>query len=246
MRFRIKHKKLRNFLILSFLVLLLINIQLISALFLLLKFGSLTLNSGEKYTVNIPFLGPSKSPIVCGKAQQTDGVLLENINVTVKYKGKAEILAQNITKKDGKFCVTLPEINKSAQFDIYVGYDNSTLTLGNNDYDLNFDNNKVYSKSTDNYVFLSGNIANKDAAIENGRFEIKMGHRVNGTWKYTFGDYQKYSLNIDPNQIYEVPSDELNFTWNTADLEAGEYKFLIKTSFNSQEYTPSVFFNITA
>ncbi|MEM3112793.1 MAG: hypothetical protein QXI33_00005, partial [Candidatus Pacearchaeota archaeon] len=173
-----------------------------------------------------------------------------NVSIIAKDPNNEAIITQNTTKKDGKFCISLPEINKSSLFDIYIEYDDTTLVLGSNDYKLNFDNNKVYSKSLDNYVFLSGNIENKDALIENGRFEIKMGQRINGTWKYIYGDYQKFLLNIEPNEIYKVPNEELNFSWKTNELEVGEYKFLLKTSFNGKEYPSScskcsIFFNIT-
>jgi len=78
-----------------------------------------------------------------------------------------------------------------------------------------------------------------------------MGRRVNGTWKYTFGDYKKYYINIEPGETYKVPSSELNFSWDISELEEGEYKFLLKSSFNGKEYASScskcsVFFNVTS
>lgn len=50
-------KRVRNFLILSFLALSLINIILIDAYLVFVQYGSVTLNPGEKYNVNIPFFG---------------------------------------------------------------------------------------------------------------------------------------------------------------------------------------------
>lgn len=220
-----KKKKFQKFLILSILGLILINLPLISAYIILIKFGTFTLYPGEKYTINIPFIGSSKFTTLCGKAQQTDGTLLEGINVTIKYFDKTEVLAQNLTNKDGKFCVVLPNITSSKKFDVYVGYDNSTLTLASNDYSLNFNNYKVYNKSKDSYVSLTGDITNEDAEIENGRFEINLQYYMNSTNKSEIFDYQKYSLNIEPYEVYDVPNPELSISWpiNSSTIP-GRYK----------------------
>ncbi len=244
-----KNMKLGNFLILSFLVLLWINFSLVSAYLALTKFGSATLDYGEKYTLNIPFIGPAKSPLVCGKAQQTGGIPIENITIFVRHYNNDTTIAQNKSGNDGRFCITLPEINKSTKFDFYVEYDNATLILGSNDYQMNFKNNLVYDRNTNRYIALSGNITNGDAPVESGRFEVKMGQKISGQWKYIYGDYQNYYINIPSNDIYTFPSEELNFSQDISELDNGEYKLLIKTSFNGKEYSGcskcSVLFNIT-
>ena len=245
MRTGAKQEKLREVLILSVLILLAINIPLISAYILTAKFGTFTLYPGEKYTLNLPFIGPSRLATICGTAEQTNGTLLAGVNITLKYYNNNTSLAKNVTGSNGRFCFTL-NTTSDDKFDIYLDYDNSTLTLGSTDYDLNFDDNLVHHKSTEHYVALSGEILNEDATVEDGRLEIKMGQKVNGTWKYTFGDYQSYYLNIDPSETYQIPNSELNFSKNIDSLDTGEYKFLIKSSFNGKEKTSiGVFFNIT-
>lgn len=242
---RKKSRKVLLFVIFSVLALLLVNFTFISAYVIL--FGEVTLNPGENYIINIPFIGPSKSPTICGRAQQSDGTNVKNVNISVKYDGTNIVAGSGITGNDGKYCIYLPNINKSnVKFDISVEH-NESLILGDNDYSLNFDNYKVYNKNLKNYAILSGNINNYDAEVEDGRFEVKVGHRVNGTWKYVFGDYQKYLINIEPYGNYEFPNNELNVSWRIPNgAENGEYKFLIKTSFNAREYaSQSVFFNIT-
>lgn len=245
-------KKVKRFLVLSFLGLILINFALVSAYIVLTKYGSLTLNPGEKYIVNIPFVGPSNYPMICGKAEQTDGTALKNISVIVKYYNNETILARSASGSDGKYCVTLPEITSDKKFDIYLEYDNITssgdsLILADNNYQLDFEDNKVYSKSFDEYVFLTGNIVNEDARIEDGRFEIKLAYKESSGWKYNFGDYEKYLVNIEPNDVYVVPNEEFNVSWKIPDdAEIGEYKFLFKSSFNAVEKTnQAIFFNIT-
>ena len=246
-----KHKKLTLVLALSLIGLLLVNLTIVGAYQLLNSYGSVTLNPGEKYTVNIPFVGPSNAAMICGTAEQTDGTLLKDITVIVKYDGNESILGRNVTGSNGKYCVTLPEIKTSTKkFDIYLEYDNSTsdgeITLADNGYTLNFENNKVYRKSVDQYVTLTGTITNEYALVENGRFEIKVGYK-DGTWKYPFGDYEKYFVNINPNEVYELPNEEVNISWEIPeDALPGEYKFLYKTSFNAVEKTSQyVYFNIT-
>lgn len=240
-------KRLEKFIILTVLGLLLVNIPLISAYILLVRYGNITLNPGEKYTLNIPFIGESKSPVICGTAEQTDGTLVKNVSVIVKYEDENATLAQNITGSDGKFCVTLPEITSSKHFDIYVQYDNSTLVLGSNDYDMNFDDNKVYSRSTDTQVSLTGDIINEDASVDNGRFEINL--KYNETGKFTHSEeifgYKTYSVNIDPGETFDVSN--LNIFWPIdSSTKIGRYKFYIKTSFNGKEKASNVYFNVTA
>ena len=84
---------MKKFLILSVLGLLLVNLTFISATILVLKYGRVTLNPGEKYTVNIPFLGLSKSSQICGTAQTTSGKELSGVTINVYYKGENNILS---------------------------------------------------------------------------------------------------------------------------------------------------------
>jgi hypothetical protein len=245
-----KKGEIKTFFILSGLALLIINLTLISSYLLSLNYGSLSLGSGEEYTVNIPFLTSSKSPVVCGTAEKTDGTPLQNVRVNITYADKTEVLGQTLTDKNGEYCITLPEINSNKRFDVYVEYDDATddyLELASNDYKLDFEDDLVYSKSTTTYVPLVGEITNEDAEVEDGRFEIRVGYRVNGKWKYPFEDYQRYSINIESNDVYEIPNDELDFSWKIpSDAKTGEYKFYIKTSFNAKDHTKDVLFNITA
>ncbi|MDO8467359.1 MAG: hypothetical protein Q7S56_00210 [Nanoarchaeota archaeon] len=244
-----KKKKVTLFLTLSFLGLLFLNLAFISSYILLIKYGTLTLNPGEKYIVNIPFIGLSKNPTICGTAEQTDGTPLSNITVRVEYN--QSLVRETTTGTDGEYCITLPNMTSSKKFDVYVQYDNVTsdgspIVLGSNSYTLSFDNNRVYSKSLNKYVLLTGSISNEDARIENGRFEIKVGYK-NSTWKYIFGDYEKYSVNVEPDEVYSIPNSELNVSWKIPDdAPTGVYKFLYKTSFNGLEKTSQeIFFNIT-
>jgi hypothetical protein len=246
--------RLRVFLTLALLGLLLINLTFISAYVIIGKlFGKMTLYPGEEYTMNIPFLGPSKSPMICGKAEQNDGTLISGVRVIAKYIN-GTVAGEDTTSSDGEYCITLPEIKTTnQQYNIYLDYDNETskgnIILGSNNYYLNFKDDEVCNKSIDDYAILKGNITNEDAKVEDGRFEIKVRHRknvVNGTW-IDITEYQKYLVNINPNEIYEVPNEELNVSWKIpSDAERGEYKFLIKTSFNAEEKTSqTVFFNVT-
>jgi len=243
----LKNQRLKIFLILSSLIVVLINFNLISAYLISIKYGSLTLNPGEKYILNIPFIGYSKTSMICGKAEEKNGTFIKNISVIVKYYNNETILAKNNTNSNGEYCINLPEINSSKKLDIYLEYDNSTFTLGNNGYELNFEDNKVYNKISDKYAVLTGNITNYDARIENGRFEVKVGYKEDSGWKYNFGDYEKYLFNIAPNEVYTIPNEEINISWKIPDdALTGQYKFLIKTSFNGiEKVNQYVYFNIT-
>lgn len=242
--------KVRDFLILSFLGILIINITLISAYVIITKYGTVTLNPGEKYTINIPFFGTSKSPEICGKAQKTTGEALQGVNVSVYYYKNNSLINKNTTDSKGKYCISLPEIKSSEKYDIFIEYENSTdnpLQLASNDYTLGFDNNKIFNKSIDKYAVLSGTIENEDAEIENGRFEVNLKYYpTNLSERFDIFDYQKYFVNLEPREIYEVPSTELNVSWQIPiDAKIGRYKFYIKTSFNAKERTKDIYFNIT-
>ncbi|CEG12966.1 hypothetical protein MSIBF_A3000006 [groundwater metagenome] len=211
-------------------------------------FGQVSLKPGEQYTVNIPFIGAPNIPIISGKAIDATGKAVKDINVTVKYKGNATVLAWNTTGNDGKYVVYLPEIKTAKSYDVYVGnYDNSTLTLGSNDYTFKFNDSKIYNKSVDYYAVLEGTITNKDATIEDGRIDVNLKYYDTATdkWVEIFG-YKTYYANILPNEVYEFPNDEFNVSWKIpSDAAIEKYKFYVKTSFNAEEKTKSVYFNIT-
>lgn len=243
-------KKVRDFLVVSALGVLVVNLTLISAVILIVNYGSATLYPGENYTVNFPFFGISMAPTICGKAEKTNGEGLGGINVSVYYY-QGDFIENAITNSDGTYCITLPEITTGRKYDIFVEYDNETpepITLGSNDYDLNFLNNLVFSKSLDGYAILQGTIENEDAEIENGRFQINLQYwPANSSERYEIFDYQKYAVNIEPGESYDVPSEELNVSWQIpADADTGKYKFYIKSSFNAKERTSSIYFNVTA
>src|SRR3989344_8673287 len=240
--------ELKEFLIISIICLLLINISLVSA-YIMVKYGTITLSPGEKYTINIPFFGASKSPVICGKAETTSGEFLQGVNVSVYYN--SDLVNKSITNSKGEYCIYLPEITSKKTYDIFIEYNNQTSTgdfiqLASNDYTLDFDNNLLFSKLSNKYAILKGSIINKDAKIENGRFEINLQYYENSTWKEIF-DYQKYFVNIDPQGTYDTPNSELNVSWQIpSDAKIGRYKFYIKPSFNAREKTAvNVYFNVT-
>jgi len=248
--------RVRDFLILSFLVIGLINFTFIGAYIVLVQYGSVTLNPGEKYAINIPFFGESKSPVIYGKAQTTTGEVLPGINVSVYYYNNDTLIGKGTTNSKGEYSISLPEITTSKKYDISIEYNNQTNTggiikLASNDYSLDFDDNRRYSKSIDDFVFLTGKITNEDAEIENGRVEIKVGYLdplKNNSVSYRYGDYQKfYGININPKEEYEV-TKEFGISWKipTNSTPVGKYKILIKTSFNAKEKSTGVYFNITA
>ena len=245
-------KAVSKFLVLSLMGLLLINLTFVNAYWIFGKyFGSVTLNPGEHYIVNIPFIGPSKSPTICGEAEQNDGTPLPDIKVIANYSSNHSKAGEATTNSNGEYCIILQEIKGSEKFDISLEYNDVTsngdqISLGSNDYDLNFDNNKIYHKNSDKYVSLSGNITNEDAKIENGRFEIKLDYGNTGNWTSIF-DYKKYSVNIDSNQVSSIPNNDLNISWAIPnDAQIGKYKFYIKTSFNAKDHSSTIYFNITA
>ena len=243
-------KRVLNFLLISLIGLVLINITLIGAYIVIQKYGSVTLNPGEKYTINIPFIGPSKSPLICGKAETTTGIALQGVNVSVYYNNS--LINKSTTNLSGGYCVSLPEITSSRKYDIFIEYNNETnggIKLASNDYTLNFDDGRIFSKSSDVYAFLSGTIDNEDAEIDNGRVEVNLKYYPsNSSERYEIFDYQKYFVNINPGEVYDVPSDELNVSWLIpSDAKIGRYKFYIKPSFNAREKTAvNIYFNITA
>ena len=241
--------ELKEFLTISIICLLLINISLVSA-YIMVKYGTITLSPGEKYTINIPFFGPSKSPVICGKAQKTSGDVLSGVNVSVYYN--SGLINKSITNSKGEYCIYLPEITSNKKYDIFIEYNNQTNTgdfiqLASNDYTLDFDNDLLFSKSSDKYVILKGLIVNKDAKIENGRFEINLQYYpTNSTERFEIFDYQKYAVNINPQETYNIPNNEFNVSWQIPnDTKTGRYKFYIKTSFNAKERVSNVYFNVT-
>jgi|GEM_PF-2283801 len=243
--------RLRKIILLSSLLIVAVNLPLISAYIVISGFGNgFTLYPGEDYIINIPFTSNSNSLTkVCGKTSLTNGTPLRDVNVTLLYADNGHEFGMEKTNTDGEFCFNV-YTSDNETFDVNVSYDNSTMTLGNNDYDFNFDDYQLYNKSTDSFIVLTGNITNYDAIVEDGRFEIKLRYKGNGTWTTTGRDvspYYKYYLNIGRNEVYNIPNNELNFSWSTNGLDIGEYKFLIKSSFNGEQKTSvDFFFNITS
>lgn len=256
-----ENEKRRNRRMIIFAIIGIMIIGLAIGVYILEKYGKVKLSPGEHYTINIPFTSiTSKSPVIEGYATYTNGTPVKNVNVTVKYYKNDSVLAWNLTDDNGYYKIILPEIKKDTIYEVYVGYENSTLKLASNDYKLNLGTNKeIYSKSSDSIVYINGTIDNEDAKIVNGRMDVNLKY-CNGTfnesaktckgtpgkWEEIF-DYKRYYVNIDPNDAYEIPSDEVNITWEIPnDAAIGKYKFEVKTSFNAKEYTKSIYFNITA
>ncbi|MEK6881479.1 MAG: hypothetical protein AABY22_17790 [Nanoarchaeota archaeon] len=190
-RLNYKMKEAYIFLILSSLGLLLLNITLIGAFLVLAQYGSVTLSPGENYTINIPFSGITKLSIICGKAETSNGEIVQGVKITIRYKN--ESVGKNTTNSKGKYCITLPKVNSNREYDIFIEYNNEINRLGSNDYTLDFKNNLTFNKSSNKYVVLNGSIINEDAEIENGRFEINLQYwPQNSSNRYEVFDYQKY------------------------------------------------------
>jgi hypothetical protein len=242
-----KKRKIKSFVILSVLILLFVNITLISGYILIAKYGSFHLNPGEKYIINIPFITFEGNPenlsnfqLVCGTALDDDKEAVEGVYVKITYAENLTILGTNITDENGKYCIILPGITSKQEYEVSLEYDNETfsdsLVLGSNDYELNFEGDQDYIKNTDQYFFLRGKISNEDAVIENGLIEIKLAQKIDGTWKYSFGDYRKYYVNISSRENYNLFDEINNISWEIpANASIGEYKFLVRTSFNAME-----------
>lgn len=255
-------KKRSKIILLMLLCFLLVNLTAISGYVFSKNYGSLHLINGEKYIVNIPFIRASggepvnatKYPIICGTAEDDNGNAIEDVEVRVTYVNNDIILGQNTTNEKGEYCIVLPEISSRQEYEIYLEYDNETFSediiLGSNDYELDFENGRNYTKSSDKYFFLEGTIYNEDARIENGMIEIRLSQRVNGTWRYPFGDYKRYYINVSERDEYNLNSAS-NVSWEIpSNAEPGEYKFLVRTSFNALEKgytrgisTPSFYLN---
>ena len=210
-----KRGGIKTFIVLSVLGILLINLTLISGYLLLVKYGSMTLSPGENYKVNIPFIPlqeeTGESSIVCGVAEDNDGNPVKNVKVEITLHSDAKILGENITDVNGEYCITLPTMtSKSEKYDISIEYDNEELELGSNDYSLNFEDKKKYQRGSD-YVILDGQIDNEDARIENGRFEVNLKYHNDTTNKWVeIFDYQKYHVNIEPGEDYEIPNGKFH------------------------------------
>lgn len=241
-----------------FLILLLIlgTVVVIAGSIIEKKYGDFKLHPGEKYTVNIPFLGAPESSFICGKAEYWNGSAVEGVNVTVKYHNNETVLAVNMTDENGFYCVYLPEIKKATDYDIYVGYENRTnLVLGSNDYTLNLDTEKD-SYSSGEIVVLNGTIENEDAKIEDGRMLVSLAY-CNGTfnesskackgtpgkWIHLY-DSKNYSLSINKNYDQYVPYVDFDVRFNTSGASMGWYKFSLRASFNSKEHTKNIYFNV--
>jgi hypothetical protein len=83
---------------------------------------------------------------------------------------------------------------------------------------------------------LRGKISNKDAVIENGLIEIKLAQKIGDKWRYSFGDYRRYYVNISSREDYNLFNGINNISWEIpANASVGEYKFLVRTSFNAME-----------
>jgi hypothetical protein len=246
-----KKKKLKLFIIIGILSLLVINLTLISGYILINSYGKMNLNPGERYVVNIPFK-LFQSPVVSGKAQQADGTPISGVKVIINSSDNA-IAGEDITDSNGEYQITIPKISEEKQFYVYLEYDNESVSLNNlmlasNDYDLDFDNNLNYSKASDNFVRLTGKINNDDAAVEDGRFEITLS-RCNGetTSCNDVIETEKYTLNIKSNEVYTTPNNEMDYSWQIRDsTELGKYKMYVQASFNGKEHTTTIYFHITA
>ena len=246
-----KKRKIKLFIIFGILGILFINIAMISGYILINYYGKMNLNPGEKYTVNIPFK-LFQSPIVSGKAQQADGTPISGVKVIINDSDNS-ILGQDTTNSNGEYSITLPKTSEEEQVYVYLQYDNgsaqlSNLMIGNNDFTPDFDNNLNYSKSSDNHVYLSGKITNKDAKIEDGRFEITLSKCDGETTSCSeVLDNAKYIVNINSNAVYIVPNSGMDYSWPiTGSTDIGKYKIYVQESYNGQEHTSTVYFHIKA
>jgi len=246
----VENKKLRLFLIISITLILLINLTLVNAYIILISYGKMYLNPGEEYVVNIPFntfQQPTPS-VVQGRAQQTNGNPISGVKIIVNNSDNS-IFGEDTTNSEGEYSITLSEITEKERFSVYIEYDEEIQTIANNDYLYEFDNHINYSKSTDNYVELTGTIENEDAKIENGRVEVSLRKCTDNTNTCSnILNIKTYYLNINPQETYNLPSSEINYTWPIdGGTEIGKYKIQVAMSFNAQEHTPTsmAYFYIT-
>lgn len=243
--------KVKDFLVLSFLLIIFVNLSFINAFLVFLNYGSVTLNPGESYIVNIPFINldgedESINSSICGRTETNNGEIVEGVVVSVYYSDN--LIGESVTNSSGNYCIFLPEINSARKYDIFIEYDNKTqsgdfIKLASNDYLFNVENDLIFKKS-DGYVVLSGDIDNGDADIDNGRIEVNLQYwSDNSSDRYTVFDYRKYFVNLNSQENYEFPNDEFNLTWEIPDnAKLGQYKYYIKTSFNAKEKAKSVYF----
>lgn len=245
-------REVGKFLILAFSAVILLNSFILAGTVSGMFYGRFRLNPGENYTVNLPFIIVPFQQLICGVAETVDGELLEDIEVILSQNGTE--VARNITDEDGKYCISIDELEKATDFEIHLDYedeaDEGNLILGSNDYNLNLDDEEIYNKSEDEFVYLTGEIENEDAKIEDGRFEINLQYynessNKSSKWEKIF-DYQTYRLNIESRETYQISIADFNPIWKIPDdALIGRYKFYIRTSFNAEEKTSSVYFNLT-
>lgn len=247
-----KKKKIKLFIILGVLGILLINFTFISAYILINSYGKMYLSPGEDYTVNIPF-NLFKSATVHGTALASDGTPLAGVKVIVNNSDNS-IAGEDTTDINGEYSIALPAMSDKKQFFVYLEYDNQTssgdpIALADHEYSYEFDNYVNYSKSIDNEVVLRGTIENENAEIEDGRIELSLRKCTGETTSCNeVLDSKIYHININPLASYSIPSSEIDYSWPiNGDTETGKYKIQLTMSFNAKETTPTsmVYFYIT-
>jgi|WetSurMetagenome_2_1015567.scaffolds.fasta_scaffold214638_2 hypothetical protein len=244
-----KKRKIRLFIILGILGVLFLNLALISGYILINSYGKMNLNPGEKYIINIPFK-IFQSPVVSGKAQQTDGTPISGIKVIVNDSDNA-VIGEGTTNSNGEYSITLPKISEEEQVYVYLQYDNaspslSNLALASNDYNPDFKNNLNYSKGSDNSVYLNGKITNRDAEVNDGRFKVTLSScQEETTTCDNIIETKQYALNIKPGEVYVIPNKEMDYSWPiTGSTDTGKYKIYTEASFNGKEHTSTIYFHI--
>jgi hypothetical protein len=233
-----KKRKIKLFVILGILGVLFLNLALISGYIIINSYGKMNLNPGERYTVNIPFK-IFQSPIVSGKAQQTDGTPISGVKVIINNSDNT-IVGEDTTDSSGEYSITLPKTSEEEQVYVYLQYDNGSaplnnLMIGSNDYTYTF-NDANYSKSKDNYIELTGKITNKDAEIEDGRMIVTLKSCEEETNNCdTVIDTKTEYVNIASLKVYNIPNKDVQFRWDIDNLAIGKYQLEVSMSFNGKE-----------